>query len=93
MPRHPTRPPVILTLALLAFILLAPIHARALPQGHTIRSTAEHPQAAPGLLSQLWSFLAAFWGETGSALESNGASTNSEPGPDTGSILDPNGRP
>ncbi len=93
MPRYPARPPILLTLALLAFILLAPVHAKALPQGHTIHSAAEHPQVTPGLFAQLWSFLSAFWSENGSALEPNGASTSSEPGSENGSILDPNGRP
>ncbi len=93
MPRHPTRPLFILTLALLALILLAPAHAKALPLGHTIHSTSEHSQTTPGLFAQLWSFLSAIWSETGSALESSGASTSSEPGSENGSILDPNGRP
>ena len=93
MPRHPIRPPFILTLALLALILLAPTHAKALPQGHIIRAAVEHSQATPSLFAQLWRFLAALWGETGSALEPNGASTSSEPGSENGSILDPNGRP
>ena len=72
MPRHLTRAPFLLTLALLALLLLAPTHAKALPQGHTIRSAAEHPQVAPGLLSQLWRFLSALWGQTGSGLDPNG---------------------
>ena len=97
MPRHPTRPRVILTLVLLALILLAPTHAKALPQGHTIHLAAEHPQAAPGLFAQLWSYLAALWGQNGSGLEPNGASASSGsdvdgPG-ENGSGLDPNGRP
>ena len=93
MPRHPTRPPVILTLALLTLILLAPAHAKALPQGHALHSAAEHPQAAPGLLSQLWSFLSTIWSENGSILDPDGASASSEPGGDNGSILDPDGHP
>ena len=92
MPRHPTRPPIILTLALLSLILLASTHAKAMPQGHTIRAAVEHCQATPSLFAQLWNFLAALWGETGSALEPNGASASSEPG-ENGSLLDPNGRP
>jgi len=94
MPQHPTRPPVILTLALLALILLAPAHAKALPLGHAIHSAAEHPQAAPSLLTQLWSYLSAIWGENGSILDPDGANASSEPGGgDNGSILDPDGRP
>ena len=91
MPRHPARPPILLTLALLTLILLAPTHAKAHPQGHTIHSAVEHPRATPSLFAQLWSYLAALWSETGSALEPNGASTSSEPG-ENGSLLDPNGR-
>ncbi len=95
MPRHPTRPPFILILALLTLLLLAPPHAKALPLGHTNSSAAEHPQAVPGLFSQLWSFLAALWEENGSGLDPNGAtaSASSDPGSENGSILDPNGRP
>ena len=97
MPRYPTRTPFILTLALLVLVLLAPTLAMALPQGHAIRAVAAHPQAAPGLLSQLWSFLSAIWGENDSALEPNGASASSGPDADgpgeNGSGLDPNGRP
>ena len=92
MPRDPTRLPIILTLTLLA-LLLAPTHAKALPQGYPLHSAGEHPQATPGLLSHLWSFLSAIWGETSSGLDPNAASASTEPGPDTGSILDPDGRP
>ncbi len=92
MPRHPTRPPFILTLALLALVLLGPTHAKALPQGHTIHSAPEHHQSAQGLFAQFWSFLSAIWGENGSGLDPNSASAGSEPG-ENGSLLDPNGRP
>ena len=94
MPRYPTRPPFILALALLALIFLASPHAKALPQGHPIHAAVEYPRASPGLLSQLWSFLSTIWGETGSGLDPNGAdSPNAASSGDTGSVLEPDGRP
>lgn len=88
MPRHPTRP-LLLTLALLAFILLPPA-----------LSAAERPDATSGLFSQLWSLFSTLLSDTGSILDPNGVNAGPSSGSgtepsastgDTGSILEPNG--
>jgi hypothetical protein len=98
MPRHPTRPLLILTL--LALVVFAPTYAIALPQGTAALSAAERLDATPSLFSQLWSLFSALFSDTGSGLEPNGASagppssSGTEPSAstgDTGSILEPNG--
>ncbi len=93
MSRHSTRL-LLPTLALIALTLLTPTLATAFPQGATLRSAAERPDATPGLLDKLWDLLSAVW-TTGSGLDPNGAASGIEPSAastgDTGSILDPNG--
>lgn len=98
MPRHPLRL-FVPVLALLALLALSPALATAQPPGKPILS-AERPESAPGLFSQLWNLLATLWSENGSLLDPDGASTTgsgTEPDAtttgDNGSILDPNGRP
>lgn len=89
MPRHPTRPFVLLTLALLAFILLPPT-----------LSAAERPGATPSLFSQLWSLVSTLFSDTGSGLDPDGVNAGPSSGSgtehnagtgETGSGLDPNG--
>jgi hypothetical protein len=88
MPRHPTRP-LVLILTLLAFILLPPA-----------LSATESPDATPGLVSQLWSLFSILFTDTGSALEPDGVNAGPRSGSgtehnagtgETGSGLDPNG--
>jgi hypothetical protein len=93
MPRL-SRPVIVV---LIALTLLTPTLATAFPEGATIRSTSERPEATPGLFAKLWDLLSAVWA-TGSILEPNGASAPSESGTepnadtgDTGSGLDPDG--
>jgi hypothetical protein len=98
MPRHLLRP-LVPVLALLALLVLSPALATAQPPGKPILS-AERPEPAPGLFSQLWGLLSALWSENGSLLDPNGASatgSGTEPDAtttgDNGSLLDPDGRP
>jgi hypothetical protein len=91
--------PLVPTLVLVALLALSPAVATAQPQG--ILSAAERPETASGLFSQLWSLLSALWSENGSILDPNGAGATTGSGAepdaattgDTGSLLDPDGRP
>ena len=84
MSRHPSRL-LVPVLALLTLFLLLPGGATAQPWGESVLSSAERPEATPGLFSQLWSLLSALWAETGPGLDPDGATG------DTGPWLDPNG--
>ena len=65
------------------------------PLSLAVVAGAVRPQEVRMLrLSQLWSFLSFLWTGTGSILEPDGESKPTSDGSgDTGSILDPNGRP
>jgi len=98
MPRPPSRL-LIPTLALIALLFLTPTLATAFPQGATLRSAAERPEAAPGLFSKLWELLSAIWAN-GAGLEPDGANVapGTEPNSsgttgDNGAGLEPDGRP
>jgi hypothetical protein len=99
MPRFRSRF-LVPALALIAFGFLFPALARALPLGDAAPSAAEHHEATPGRLSQLWSLLSALWSETGSILDPDGtprpsSGSGAEPGAansgDNGPGLDPDG--
>jgi hypothetical protein len=80
---------------LLALTLFLPTLAAARPL-HTepsARPTAERSEAVRGLLAQLRDLLSVLWAENGSGLEPNGAHITSGTSGDTGSGLDPDGRP
>lgn len=94
MPRSPSR--LLPALALVTLVLVSPTRATALPQSATLRSVAEHSEG-PGLISRLWDVLFAVW-TTGSILDPDGPNAGgAEPieanSGDTGSGLDPDGRP
>jgi hypothetical protein len=75
-----------LFVVLLALILLLPTLAAAQP-------TAERSEAGRGLLAQLRDLLSVLWAENGSGLDPDGAHITSGSTGDTGSVLEPDGRP
>ena len=93
MPRFRSRL-LVPALALIALGFLFPALAQALPLGSTDLSAVERHEANPGRLSQFWSLLSALWAETGSILKSDGNPKSTAAGSgDTGSGLEPDGRP
>ena len=95
MPRHPARV-LIPVLAFVAFVVLSPTRATALPWTDASLSASERHEVAPGFLFRLWDLLSVVWAENGPGLDPDGALV-SVPEPragntgDNGSGLEPNG--